>query len=122
WAQRYVAAARGGGFAGVELGRDRESQAGGADHEGAAAEIGIANGDRHGSALLRDALDGADDARIGAAATDIGRHVLDDLRARRFRIVRQQVGGAHDLARLAVAALRHLLGEPGLLYRVRRVG
>ena len=36
-------------------------------------------------------------------------------------ILLEQVGGAHDLAGLAVAALRNLLGEPGLLQRVRRI-
>jgi hypothetical protein len=34
-------------------------------------------------------------------------------------IVAQQRGGAHDLARLTVAALRHLLVDPRLLHRVQ---
>src|SRR5215472_13458423 len=50
----------------------------------AAAEIGIPDRDRHGSGLPGGALDGAHNARIGPAATDIGAHVLDDLGARRF--------------------------------------
>src|SRR5262249_14338721 len=75
-----------------------------------------------GSALLHDALDGADDARIGAAATDIGAHMVDDLRAAGLRVACQQIGRAHDLAGLTVAALRHPLGEPGLLHRMRGVG
>ena len=33
-------------------------------------------------------------------------------------ILRQQRGGLHDLARLAVAALRDLLGDPGDLQRM----
>ena len=73
----------------------------------------------HGSALPRGALDRAHDALIGSAAADVGAHVLDDLGARRLRLLLEQVGRAHDLAGLAVAALRHLLGEPGLLQRVR---
>ena len=69
-------------------------------------------------ASLRGAFDGADDAGIGAAAADIGAHMFDDLGAVGLRIMRQQVGGAHDLAGLAVAALRHPFGEPGLLHRM----
>src|SRR5262249_47682679 len=64
------------------------------------------------SRLPRGALDGAHDALIGAAATDVRAHVLDDLGARGFRFLLQQIGGAHDLAGLAIAALRHALGEP----------
>src|SRR5262249_3273899 len=74
------------------------------------------------SRLPRGALDGAHDALIGAATADVGAHMLDDLRARRLRIAREQVGGAHDLAGLAVAALRHALGQPRLLHRMRGVG
>ena len=64
------------------------------------------------------ALDGAHDARIGAAAADVAVHVGDDLLARRLLVLRQQLGRLHDLAGLAVAALRHLLGDPGLLQRM----
>src|SRR5262245_8892283 len=63
------------------------------------------------SCLPGRALDRAHDALVGAAAAEIGAHVLDDLLARRLGIVLEQVGRAHDLARLTVAALRHLLGE-----------
>jgi hypothetical protein len=44
-----------------------------------------------------------------------------DRGAIRLGIVRQQVGGAHDLAGLAIAALRHPLGEPCLLDRMRGI-
>src|SRR5580704_9651406 len=70
------------------------------------------------SRLPRGALDRAHDALIGSTAADIGAHVFDDLCAGRLRFLLEQVDRAHDLARLAVAALRHLLGEPGLLHRV----
>src|SRR5215469_12175837 len=50
------------------------------------------------SHLLRRALDGADDAGIGAAAAEIGAHMLDDLSARRMRILLQERRCAHDLA------------------------
>src|SRR5204863_9211038 len=56
------------------------------------------------SRLLRGALDRAHDALIGPAAADVGGHMLDDFGARRLWLLLQQVGGAHDLAGLAVAA------------------
>ena len=55
---------------------------------------------------------------IGAAAADVAVHVLDDLGAVRLLVGRQQLGRLHDLAGLAVAALRHLQRDPGLLQRV----
>src|SRR4051794_16653561 len=74
------------------------------------------------SRLLRGALDRAHDALVGAAAADVRAHVLDDLGARRLGLLLEQIGRAHDLAGLAVAALRHPLGEPGLLHRMAGVG
>src|SRR5690348_2585454 len=44
------------------------------------------------SGLPRGALDGADDAQIGAAAADVAVHVLDDLRPRRILVAREQLG------------------------------
>src|SRR5262249_61481235 len=76
----------------------------------------------HGSGLPRGALDRAHDALIGSAAADIGAHMLDDLVARWLWLLLEQVGGGHDLAGLAVAALRHAFGEPGLLQGMARVG
>src|SRR6476659_2020947 len=64
------------------------------------------------------ALDSTHNSLICAAAADIGAHVLDDLLAGWLGIVLEQIGRAHDLAGLAVAALRHSLGEPGLLHRM----
>src|SRR4051812_45548353 len=74
------------------------------------------------SRLLRRALDGGDDAVVGAAAADVAVHVADDLVARGLRVGGEELGRFHDLSRLAVAALRHLLRDPGLLQRMRRVG
>src|SRR5262247_1606953 len=74
------------------------------------------------SRLPRRALDRAHDALIGAAATDIRAHVLDDLVARGLGLLLQEIGRAHDLAGLAVAALRHALGKPGFLNRMTAVG
>src|SRR5688572_3991109 len=68
------------------------------------------------------ALDGADNPRIGAAAAEIAVHVLDDLRTRGLLVAREQVGRLHDLSGLAVAALRHLLRDPGALQRMIGLG
>src|SRR5258708_28878164 len=76
----------------------------------------------HGSALPRRALDRADDFQIGAAAADIAVHMRDDLGPRRILVVREQLGRLHDMAGLAIAALRHLLGDPGFLQRMAAVG
>src|SRR5262245_51854907 len=73
------------------------------------------------SGLPGSALDSAHDPLVGAAAADVGAHVLDDLLARRLGGALQQVSRAHDLSRLAVAALRHVLGEPRLLQPVRGI-
>src|ERR1043166_640076 len=74
------------------------------------------------SALPRRALDRADNLQVGAAAADVAVHVGDDLVARRALVGGEQFGRLHDLAGLAVAALRHLLGDPGLLQRMGAVG
>src|SRR5436309_1104121 len=72
-------------------------------------------------ALPRGALDRAHDPLVRSAAADIGIHVLDDLVARRFWRLLQKRSRAHDLARLAIAALRHPLGEPSFLHRMRGI-
>src|SRR5580692_10931141 len=72
--------------------------------------------------LLGGALDGAEDARIGAAAADVAVHVADDVVAARILISRKQCRGLHDLPGLAIAALRHLQVEPGFLQRMVAVG
>src|SRR3954462_15172887 len=74
------------------------------------------------SRLLRRALDGGDDAVVRAAAADVAVHVADDVRARGLRIGGEELRGFHDLSRLAVAALRHLLGDPRFLQRMRGIG
>src|SRR5580704_12293969 len=72
--------------------------------------------------LLGGALDGAEDARIGAATADIAIHVANDVVAARILVRRKQRRGLHDLPGLAIAALRHLQIEPGLLQRMVAVG
>src|SRR5262245_47652596 len=61
----------------------------------------------------------AHDVLLGLPAEDSRAHVLAELVARLFGVLLQQVRRAHDLPGLAVAAVRHLFGEPGLLQRVR---
>ena len=71
-------------------------------------------------AALRGASNRLADARIGTAAADVGK--CRDLLLARARARPQQRGDRHDEPRLAIAAHRHLLGEPGLLHRMRAVG
>ncbi len=52
---------------------------------------------------------------LGAAAADMPAHLREDLSASRVRILLQQIGRAHDLTGLAIAALRRPLGQPSLL-------
>src|SRR2546422_3249377 len=63
----------------------------------------------------RRVLDGRADARIGATAANVARHRLVDIAVGGRRVLRQQRGGGHDLAGLAVAALHDLEVEPRLL-------
>src|ERR1035438_3885170 len=58
---------------------------------------------------------------IGPAATEVAVHRLRDLIVRRVRRLRQQRCGGHDLSRLAVAALRNLFRNPGLLQHVQAI-
>src|SRR6185369_17139013 len=54
----------------------------------------------------------------GAAAADVG-HRRVNLRVGGIRGLRKQRGRRHDHAGLAVAALRHVMREPGLLHLVQ---
>src|SRR2546426_8248830 len=64
----------------------------------------------------RRVLDGRADARIGATAANVARHRLVDIAVGGRGVLRQQRGGGHDLAGLAVAALHDLEVEPRLLH------
>ena len=55
----------------------------------------------------------------GAAAADVGDRGVD-VGVGGLRLVLQQRRHRHDHARLAVAALRHVVLEPGLLHLVQR--
>ena len=69
----------------------------------------------------RGALDGADDALMGAAAAEMPVERVDDLGARRLGVAVEQRLGGHDDAGQAVAALAGLLVEEGLLQRMQLV-
>src|ERR1700688_3945779 len=58
------------------------------------------------------------DPLVAAAAADITRHRFADLVVGWFRIFDQECRGLHDLAGLAIAALRHIALTPGLLHGV----
>src|SRR6516225_307565 len=65
---------------------------------------------------LGGAFHGNYDARICGAATEIAGHAVNDLLLGWVGVFRKQRHGLHNLTRLAVAALRYLLLDPGLLH------
>src|SRR5438309_3519317 len=65
-------------------------------------------------------VDGRPDALISAAPANV-RHRLIDVCIGGVRLLGEQRCRGHDLARLAVAALRHVFRDPGALHRVRAV-
>src|SRR6266545_3123066 len=69
---------------------------------------------------FRGAMDRGPDARISAAAADIGDPAVDVLVAGP-RILFEQCHRRHDLPGLAIAALRHVELDPSELYRMRAV-
>src|SRR5256714_922859 len=72
------------------------------------------------SGSLRGPVDGRPDALIRAAAADV-RHRGIDVGVGGVRLLGEQGGRGHDLARLAVPALRHVFRDPGALHRVGAV-
>src|SRR5437899_2508212 len=77
----------------------------------------------HGSrSFLGRALDVAEDAWIGAAATNIPVHVPNDVVAAQILLACEQRSRLHNLSGLAVPALRHLQIHPGLLQRMVAIG
>src|SRR5258708_39447422 len=63
-------------------------------------------------------MDGVLGGLVTAAAGDVARHRFAYLVVRGFGIFHQQCRGLHDLAGLAIAALRDISLAPGLLNRV----
>src|SRR6266496_1143809 len=64
---------------------------------------------------VRRVLDSRADSDIRTAATDVPRHRGVDIGIGRVGLGREQRRRGHDLAGLAIAALRHLERDPGLL-------
>src|SRR5690242_13068210 len=63
-------------------------------------------------------MDRRPDSRVGAAAADIGDRRVD-LGIGRLRLLLEEGGHRHDHPALAIAALRDVVSEPSLLYRVQ---
>ena len=63
-------------------------------------------------------MDRVFDALVTAATADIARHRFAYLIVCRFWIFHEECGGLHNLAGLAIAALRDIDLAPGLLNRV----
>src|SRR5271169_141263 len=63
-------------------------------------------------------LDGGGDALIAAATADVAAHLAVDLVLGRVLVGGEQRGGLHDLAGLAIPALRDIQGAPCFLHRV----
>ncbi len=81
--------------------------------------IGPLLGSRRFREYCRCPFDATTYARIGAAATDITAHCLINVFVIRRLVLIQERHSGHYLAGLTVAALRHLLVDPCLLYRVQ---
>ena len=96
-----------------------------ADHKRAAAlEKGVATDEiwmfmAASLRLCRGALDRADDAGMRAAAAEIVGERLLDLGLARLLVLREEGRRLHDHAVDAVAALRGLFVDEGLLHRMR---
>src|SRR3989442_7674949 len=63
-------------------------------------------------------LDRGADPRVGPAATDVAAHGLVDLGVGRLRRALEERGRGHDLAGLAIAALRYAHVDPRRLQRL----
>src|ERR1051326_4349191 len=74
---------------------------------------------RLGVDCARGALDGRDDARVGAAAADVARHSAPNLLLGRAWFLLQEPAARHDHAGDAVAALHRAHFEEGFLQRVQ---
>src|SRR6266404_3617490 len=63
--------------------------------------------------MLRGIRDRGADARVGAASTDVAAHCGVDVITRGLRVGLEQRYRRHDLTRLAVATLGHIVLDPG---------
>src|ERR1041385_3599485 len=91
--------------------------------------VGVARGNSHHEVscfvtyrllAASDLLDGGPDAEVRTAPAQVSAHRLVDVSVSRVRVLVEERHGLHDLASLAVATLRHVVVDPGLLHRVQR--
>lgn len=75
-----------------------------------------------GLGALTDLLDGRDDVRVGAAATDVAVHCLLDVGVRGADVLPENRDGGHDLARSAVSALVAVVLNEGSLHGMKVIG
>src|SRR3989441_3647588 len=68
--------------------------------------------------LFRSILDGGANLVVGPAAADVAAHRFVDVGVGRRAVLCEKGARAHNLARLAVAALRHVVPDPGRLHRL----
>src|ERR1700679_4305324 len=71
---------------------------------------------RVGGRQTRSLFDGGANPRVGGTAADVAAHRVVDVLVGRLRLLIQQRGSGHNLARLAVATLHDVERQPGLLY------
>src|SRR5262245_9498992 len=70
----------------------------------------------------RGTMDGLTNALIGAAAADVAAHSIVDISVGGVGLLVEQRHGGHNLARLAVSALRNVFFHPSLLDRMAAIG
>src|SRR5205807_7735137 len=70
------------------------------------------------SSSVRGGVDRLADLLEGPASADIGDGLVDVL-VGRLRLLLEKGRDCHDHAALAIAALRHIVGDPGLLHLVQ---
>ena len=112
-------------FLGAELEADQQAAGGGSARPQESAAVDILRRAHSRTSLdaeFRGEMDRAADGLIGPAAADVVAHGFVDIGVGGVGGLRQQRGRRHDLPRLAVAALRDVLLDPGLLDRVAAVG
>jgi hypothetical protein len=68
---------------------------------------------------LSRALHSTDDPGVGGTPTHVACHAVDDLLFGWLRILCKKGRCLHDLTRLAITTLRHLILDPSLLHGVR---
>ena len=73
----------------------------------------------HARHLLRCRVNGFANPEVRRAPAEVARHRIVNLRIRRILMRLQQRRCRHDLPRLAISALRHLLLDPRLLHRMQ---